>query len=94
VTAGLKKIEASAKDVAERVATDNAKAKEAAEQIEPLWQKIEGTIKANDKDTYLAFEDNFALLETAAKEGDVTKAQRASAGVSKAITDYVRKYPG
>jgi hypothetical protein len=61
-----------------------------SEGIEPLWQPIEGTVKANDADTYLAFEDNFALLES----GDVAKAQRGAAGVKAAAAAYLAKFSG
>lgn len=94
VATGLAKIDTSAKAVAAQTGADKAKAEEASGQIEPVWQEIEGTIKANDKDSYLAFEDNFALLENAAKNGDTAKAASGAAGVSKAVTDYLARYPG
>ena len=43
--------------------------------IEPAWQPIEGTIKANDPDTYITFEDNFAVLGDAIDSDDAAKAQ-------------------
>jgi hypothetical protein len=94
VASGLAKIDASAKAVAAQAGTDKAKAEEASGQIEPVWEDIEGTVKANDQETYLTFEDNFALLENAAKDGDAAKASTAAAGVSKAVSDYVARYPG
>jgi hypothetical protein len=94
VATGLAKIDTSAKAVAAQAGTDKAKAEEASGQIEPVWEEIEGTIKANDQDSYLAFEDNFALLENAAKTGDTAKAATGAAGVSEAMTDYLARYPG
>lgn len=93
VAAGLGKIEGFAKDVAQ-AGSDKAKAKAADELIEPQWQLIEGTVKANSKDLYLAFEDSFALLENAAKDGDAAKAAKGSTDVSKAVTQYLATYPG
>lgn len=94
VAAGLAKIDISAKAVAAQSGTDKAKAEEASSQIEPVWKDIEGTIKANDADAYLSFEDNFALLKAAAKDGDASKATTGAAGVSKAVSDYLARYPG
>lgn len=94
VTAGLRKIDGIAKDVAAQAGTDKAKAVSTDAQIEPLWAMIEGTVKANDKEAYLGFEDNFALLADAAKSGDGARAAKGSAGVSKAVTDYLARYPG
>lgn len=93
VAAGLARIDTSAKAVAAQAGTDKAKAEEASGQIEPVWEDIEGTIKANDQETYLTFEDNFALLENAAKDGDTAKASTAAAVVSKAVSEYVARYP-
>lgn len=94
VTAGLRKIDGFAKEIAAQTEVDKAKATAADAQIEPQWAIIEGTVKANDKDMYLGFEDNFALLEDAAKSGDVAKAARGAAGVSKGVSDYLARYPG
>jgi hypothetical protein len=94
VATGLAQIDTSAKAVAAQAGTDKSKANEASEQIEPVWEDIEGTIKANDKDSYLAFEDNFALLENAANDGDAGKAATAAAGVSRAVSEYLARYPG
>lgn len=61
--------------------------------IEPIWATIEGTVKGNDQDAYLAFEDAFALLEDATKTGDAAKATRGAAAVSAAAGAYLAKYP-
>lgn len=94
VAAGLGRIDGMARDVAAQAGVDKAKAVATDAAIEPQWKLIEGTVKANDKDAYLAFEDNFALLGDAAKNGDAAKAARGSAGVTKAVADYLARYPG
>jgi predicted small lipoprotein YifL len=94
VSNGLKQLETTVAGVAAAAGSDKAKAKSLTEQIEPVWKKIEGTIKANDQDTYVRFEDNFALLEKAADSGDAAKAQQAAGEVSKAVAGYLSKYPG
>ncbi|MEY2451643.1 MAG: hypothetical protein QOD92_1217 [Acidimicrobiaceae bacterium] len=94
VVTGLKQIDSTAKQIASTAGTDKTKAKELVGEIEPVWETIEGTVKANDPDSYIAFEDAFALLETAADDGDATKAQQAAGSVSSTVTAYLAKYPG
>jgi hypothetical protein len=93
VATGLRKIDDTAKGVAARAAGDKAGAQALDAQIEPVWKTIEGTVKANSADGYATFEDNFPLLESAANAGDAAKAGTASAAVSKAVSDYLAKYP-
>jgi hypothetical protein len=91
---GLNKIEALVKQIGLAASADAKAAKEQAEGIEALWQPIEGTIRENDKDSYIRFEDDFAALEKAAGDGDGTKAQATSNDVSEAVKAYLAKYPG
>lgn len=94
VTAGLRQIDQTAKDVAAKTGTDQAGAEQLNAQIHPTWEKVEGTIKSNNQDAYITFEDNFALLSNAAKDGDAAKAKTASETISKAVSDYLTAYPG
>jgi hypothetical protein len=93
VATGLRKIDDTAKGVASKAAGDKAGAQALDAQIEPVWKTIEGTVKANSADGYATFEDNFPLLESAANAGDAAKAGTASSAVSKAVADYLAKYP-
>lgn len=94
VTDGLKQIEATAAEVAATAGGDSAGAKQVAGRIEPVWETIEGAVKANDPDAYIAFEDAFAVLEDAADHGDAAKARRGADAVSKTVATYLAKYPG
>lgn len=93
VATGLRKIDETAKGVASKAGSDKAGAQALDAQIEPVWQTIEGTVKANSSDGYATFEDNFPSLESAASAGDATKAGTASTAISKAVADYLAKYP-
>lgn len=93
VSKGLRQIETTAAEVA-AAGVDKARATRAAGRIEPVWETIEGTVKANDPDAYIAFEDAFALLENAADQGDAAKAQQGADSVSKTVAAYLAKYPG
>ena len=93
VATGLRKIDDTAKGVAAKAAGDKAGAQALDAQIEPVWKTIEGTVKANSQDGYATFEDSFGSLESAANAGDAAKAATASSAVSKAVADYLAKYP-
>jgi hypothetical protein len=93
VATGLRTIDATAKGVASKAAGDKTGAQALDAQIEPVWKTVEGTVKANSQDGYATFEDSFGLLESAANAGDAAKAGTASTAVSKAVADYLAKYP-
>src|SRR5262245_48192451 len=57
VTAGLKQIQVITGKLAQAVGSDKAQAEDLNEQIEPVWEHIEGTVKSNDAESYLTFED-------------------------------------
>jgi hypothetical protein len=94
VTAGLKRLDGLAQQVAGLVGTDQAKAVEVHKQIEPQWEQVEGTIKANDQNAYLSFEDSLAVLGSAVRGGDAAGAAKGAADVSAAVARYLTAYPG
>jgi hypothetical protein len=94
VAAGLQSIKTIAGSIAAAAGSDKAGAKAEVDKIEPVWQEIEGTVKANDPDAYITFEDSFAVLGTAADDGDAAKAQQGADSVAKAVDAYLAKYPG
>jgi hypothetical protein len=94
VAAGLRQIATISAGIADAAGTDKAKAEALDARIEPVWKTIEGTVKANDPDTYLTFEDSFAVLAKAADEADATKARQAAETVAKTVDSYLGKYPG
>jgi hypothetical protein len=94
VAAGMRKIDQIGKEIAESAGTDKAKAAGLVDQIEPTWKPIEDTVKQNDQNTYLAMEDNFAVLEKAAEDGDSAAAAKGSTAISSAVQAYLAKYSG
>jgi hypothetical protein len=94
VATGLRKIDQLAKDIAASAGTDKTKATSLNSQIEPTWATIEDTVKQNDQNTYLTMEDNFAVLEKAADDGDAAAATKGSAAISSAVQAYLAKYSG
>ena len=94
VATGLRKIDQLAKDIAASAGTDKTKATSLDSQVEPTWATIEDTVKQNDQNIYLAMEDNFAVLEKAADDGDAAAATKGSAAISSAVQAYLAKYSG
>ena len=94
VAAGLAKINATTAAIVTAAAVDMKKAESLAGDIEPDWLPIEGTIKENDPDTYIAFEDAFAVIEDAAVNGDDKKAATAAQDIATTSATYLAAYPG
>jgi hypothetical protein len=57
------------------------------------WESIEGTIKQNDTELYLSFEDSLANLRNAAKDKDAAAASAALKSFSDAASAYLAKHP-
>src|SRR5581483_12009598 len=91
VAEGLKLIQDIAAEAAER---DKDKATQIADGIEDVWKNIEDTVRGNDKDAYITFEDSFESLGSAAKAGDAAKAAKASEAIAAAVKTYLAKHPG
>jgi hypothetical protein len=93
VASGLAEIKTIAADIATYLTSDHQRAADQQEKIEPTWAAIEGTIKANDQEAYLTFEDQFAVLSNAVTNSDQAKADAASALVVKTADEYLAKHP-
>lgn len=93
VAAGLGVVKGLANDTATALSVDKAKAQDSESRIEGTWQGIEGTIKANSPDAYLAFEDNFAVLGDAVSSGDSARARTAADAVAAAADTYLAARP-
>lgn len=95
VAAGLKTITGVGDDIAAAVtAGDKDKASELVAKLEPAWAEIEGTVKANDEEVYLAFEDAFAAIGLAVRDGDGAKATSVAGDIRAAADAYLEAYPG
>jgi hypothetical protein len=93
VAEGLSTIQIIAGDVVSAGA-NKAKAAMIAEGIEPIWSRIEDTIKANDTSSYETLEKGIEGLEAAAAAGDAAKAGGSAGTIASAVKFYVAKFPG
>jgi hypothetical protein len=94
VADGLGKLKDIVNQIGDSASSDNNHAKELQAQIEPIWESIEGTIKANDSNAYLTFEDQFAVIGKAVSQKDDTSARAAAALVNSTANSYLAAHPG
>jgi hypothetical protein len=58
------------------------------------WGSYEGTIKQNQPDSYLTFEDALGAFKKGAENGDAVGMQTAISDFSTMATQYLATYPG
>ncbi len=87
VSAGLKTMVVVAKGIS-RV-PDEAASKKASKALEPVWMKVEGTVKKNEPDMYATIEEDLSLLES----GDPAKTKSGATELSKTVDEYLAKHP-
>lgn len=88
VSAGLRRMVAIAGQVAST--PDAARSKAASAQLEPIWKRIEGTIKRDAPNLYVTVEDSLALLGS----GDAGKTKEGARMMAGAASAYLAKHPG
>jgi hypothetical protein len=88
VASGLKALVTVAEGISRE--SDKAASKKASEGLEPVWMKVEGTVKKNDPDSYATIEEDLSLLES----GDQQKTKTGATEMSKIVDGYLAKYPG
>lgn len=91
VAEGLATIQVIAGDVVS-AGTNKAKAAMIAEGVDPIWERIEATIKANDADSYATMEKGLVNLSEGA--GDPAKAGGAAGVFASAAKFYLARFPG
>jgi hypothetical protein len=87
VTAGLKSLVVVADGIS-KVSNETA-SKKLSEGLEPVWMRVEGTVKKNEPDMYATIEEDLSLLES----GDQTKTKTGATELSKTVDEYLAKHP-
>jgi hypothetical protein len=57
------------------------------------WESIEGTIKQNEVEMYLTFEDSLANIRNAAKDEDAEASTKAVQTFDETASAYLAKHP-
>jgi hypothetical protein len=94
VVTGLASLKRLARTAATEARTDAEAAKQTADQAHEQWEDIEGRIKKNDSDAYLAFEDALSELKVGAADQNAAKIAKGATAVAAAAAAYLAKYPG
>ncbi len=88
VADGLKRMVTVAAGVSR--ASDRAAAKQRARGLEPIWKKVEGTVKRNEPDLYATIEEDLSLLES----GAPARTASGSREMRRTVGAYLAKHPG
>ena len=91
VTQGLAATQQLLADIESGKTTDKDKALDA---VEVSWASYEGTIKQNEVEMYLAFEDALAAMQKAVKAGNNADITTAKAKFATTAQTYLAKHPG
>jgi hypothetical protein len=59
-----------------------------------LWGSYEGTIKQNEREMYLAFEDALGVFKKGAESGDAVGMQSAISDFGDTAAQYLAAHPG
>lgn len=88
VAAGLQALVGVAQGISQ--ITDSTASKKASDGLEPVWMKVEGTVKKNEPDMYATIEEDLSLLES----GDAKKTKTGAGELGSTVTAYLAKHPG
>jgi len=91
VTQGLAATQQLLADIESGKITDKDKALDA---VEVSWASYEGTIKQNEVEMYLAFEDALAAMQKAVKAGNKADITTAKTKFATTAQTYLAKHPG
>jgi hypothetical protein len=92
VTAGLAELQTMGAAVVAAAKAGQADSA-AVDAMFEKWASFEGTIKQNEVDMYLTFEDNLANLRKAVEDGDAVAASTAMDTISETASAYLAKHP-
>jgi hypothetical protein len=93
VTTGLAQLQTQVDQAARSAGSDAAAAKTQADTAFETWEGIEGTIKNNEQDLYLRFEDALSDVRTGSRDDDAAKAQRGAADIRATSGEYLANHP-
>ena len=91
VTQGLAATQQLLADIESGKTTDKDKALDA---VEVSWASYEGTIKKNEVELYLAFEDALAAMQKAVKASNSADITTAKTKFATTAQTYLAKHPG
>lgn len=88
VSTGLKALVQVAQGIGK--VRDETASKKASAGLEPIWMKVEGTVKKNEPDIYATIEEDLSLLES----GEAKKTKMGADEMASTVDAYLAKHPG
>jgi hypothetical protein len=92
VTAGLGRMATTAAAIQGQVAAGTA-VDDAQDQLEADWQQVEGTVRQNEPDMYLEFEEDLGAIDRAAAAADADATNTSVAALATVTASYLAKHP-
>ncbi|MCU1361004.1 MAG: hypothetical protein JWN99_2293 [Ilumatobacteraceae bacterium] len=92
VTAGLGRMAATAATITATVAA-GTKVEDAQDQLEVDWQQVEGTVRANEPDLYLEFEEDLGAIDKAAADANAADTAKSIGDLATVTASYLSKHP-
>lgn len=93
VTAGLAKVRTMAAEIKSLVATDKKAAEARFTELHEVWEEVEGTIKKNDKNSYLNIEDAMGEIKGGVQSDKADRVERGVTDLSTAMDTYLKAHP-
>lgn len=93
VTAGLGEVTTMLAGLPVLLATGDAEGRAGIEAMYTKWFEFEGTIRANDKDLYLAMEDGLVAAKIGVQENRPNKIDQGIVEFGDAATAYIKAHP-
>jgi hypothetical protein len=92
VTAGLAELQQMGVAVTAAITAGSDASADVDEMFEK-WESIEGTIKQNEVEMYLTFEDSLANIRKAAQDKDAAASTEAVQTFDETVAAYLAKHP-
>lgn len=93
VREGLGVLKGLVTEIAGKLGSDRDRAREAAAELRPVWESIEGRVKAEDAATHQSLEERFVEISAATERKDEAAAKAAAGGVVAAADAYLATHP-
>jgi hypothetical protein len=92
VTAGLDRMGRTAAEIQAKVGL-GTEIDDAQDQLEVDWQQIEGTVRQNEPDMYLEFEEDLGAIGKAAADADAAATGKSIGDLATVTASYLVKHP-
>ena len=93
VTAGLKKVRSFAAVIESQAPNDTKAAEATFGELHEVWEEIEGTVRAKEKQQYLDLEDALGGIKLGVQEKKLDRVTSGVADLNSALDAYLSAHP-